>query len=117
MLTLPCKILAGKKVSFYVNDFNDKSETIEVVSKPARPTAKKVTLKSRVIKGKASPKAKITIKIGKVKAVVKAKANGAYKLKLNKKFRKQLKPNAKITIVSQVGKYKSVVKAVKVKKK
>lgn len=117
LINLPKKIPAGDKVTFYVNHFNDKSEEFVLTSKPRKPSVKKVTIKSKVITGKATPKAKITIKYKKMSKTVKCKANGKYNFKLNKKWSKALKVKGKITLVSKINGVQSSIKTIKIKKK
>lgn len=116
-IELDKKLAAGTKVELYVNYFNEESEVVTVVCQPRKPSLKKVTVKSKKLTGKASPKAKVTIKIVGKKFTVKANAKGVFTLKLKKNIRKKMKVNKKITLFSTVNKIKSKTKTVKIKKK
>lgn len=116
-LELPKRPVAGEKVEMYVNYFNEESEVLTVVCQPRKPYLKKVTVKSKKLEGKASPKAKVTIRIAGKKFTVKANAKGAFTLKLKKNICKKLKVDKKITLYSTVNTVKSKTKTVKIKKK
>lgn len=110
------KVAAGNKIKVYSLFMNKESEVVTLTAKPRKPSIKKVTTKSKVITGKASPKAKATIKIGKAKKVVKVNAKGVYNLKITKKIKKYMRKNVKIQVTVNINGLKSKTATRKIKK-
>ena len=116
LIRMKSVIPAGKKVKVHAEFLNKAGSVKSVVVKPRKPTAKKITLKSKFVTGKASPKSKVTIAIAGKTLKVKANAKGVYKAKLSKALCKKLKAGMKVKISSKINKQTSPCKNIKIKK-